>query len=322
MLSDAVFRTSDVPVTERFDAWREFMATSICPMDMSSDYADAFEAEMRLMQIGAARVWDSAVRPMRWQRTPRLIQRSDPEFCQLVLPLNGTVRVSQAGREAVHGPHEMYVFDSSQPWDIVTGAVTGMGLQVPKSLLPLSPGSLDRLLTRRLPGREGVGALLAQFLTRLSREAGTFQASDAAPLETVMIDLLSATLAHHLEEEDRLPPETRTRCLTKRIRAFIQHHLHDPELGPRDIAAAHHISVSYLHRLFRTEGTTVAAWIREQRLERARRDLADAALRLIPVHEIAARWGFTYHESFTRAFQAAYGMAPRDFRQQALVSPT
>ncbi|MFD0385553.1 helix-turn-helix domain-containing protein [Streptomyces stramineus] len=58
------------------------------------------------------------------------------------------------------------------------------------------------------------------------------------------------------------------------------------------MAAAHHISLSYLHRLFETEATTVAAWIRHQRLERARHDLGDTTQRHIPVHAIAARWGF------------------------------
>lgn len=96
-----------------------------------------------------------------------------------------------------------------------------------------------------------------------------------------------------LEVEAALPPETRHRALTERIRAFIQQNLHDPELTPPAIAAAHHISLSYLHRLFQEEvrGETVAAWIRSRRLEGARRDLADPALRATPIHAIATRWG-------------------------------
>jgi AraC-like DNA-binding protein len=85
--------------------------------------------------------------------------------------------------------------------------------------------------------------------------------------------------------------------------------------APATIAAAHHIWVSHLHRLFGPRGTTVAAWIRRQRLERARRDLADPALRNVPVHRIAARWGFKGHSSFTRAFRAAYDTAPQDYRR-------
>jgi AraC-like DNA-binding protein len=75
--------------------------------------------------------------------------------------------------------------------------------------------------------------------------------------------------------------------------------------------------VSYLHRLFRQRngGRTVAAWIREQRLERARRDLADPDQRATAVHAIAARWGFRHAADFSRAFRRAYGMPPRDYRE-------
>lgn len=100
----------------------------------------------------------------------------------------------------------------------------------------------------------------------------------------------------------------------RRVRAYVQQRLHDPELTPRSVAAAHHVSVSYLHRIFRDEDETVAAWIRGQRLERARRDLADPALAATPVHVIGARWGFSRASDFTRAFRGAYGVPPSDCR--------
>nr|WP_233518294.1 helix-turn-helix transcriptional regulator [Streptomyces corynorhini] len=84
----------------------------------------------------------------------------------------------------------------------------------------------------------------------------------------------------------------------------------------RTVAAAHHISVSYLHRLFRDQDTTVAALLRQVRLEGARADLTDPALRDMSVHLIAARWGFASRSAFTRAFHAAYGMAPCDHRHE------
>jgi hypothetical protein len=55
-------------------------------------------------------------------------------------------------------------------------------------------------------------------------------------------------------------PPTPTSMLLTRIYAFIQQHLGDPELSPGAVAAAHHISVSYLHKLFHAEGATVAGW--------------------------------------------------------------
>ncbi|MGO4429032.1 helix-turn-helix transcriptional regulator, partial [Streptomyces sp. MCAF7] len=80
-----------------------------------------------------------------------------------------------------------------------------------------------------------------------------------------------------------------------------------------------HISVSYLHRLFREHGsTTVSSWIRRQRLEAVRRDLADPLLRATPIHRIAARRGFSHAAVFSRAFRAAYGLPPKDYRRRVL----
>lgn len=80
------------------------------------------------------------------------------------------------------------------------------------------------------------------------------------------------------------------------------------------IAAAHHISVRYLHRLFEAEDKTVASWIRGRRLERSRLDLLDPALAGRPVSAIGARWGFTSAIHFSRAFRAVYGLPPGEYR--------
>lgn len=101
-----------------------------------------------------------------------------------------------------------------------------------------------------------------------------------------------------------------------RVQEFIRQNLHDPGLTPPLIAAAHHISLSYLHRLFQqqTQGETVAAWIRSRRLEGTHRDLVDPMLRATPIHSIATRWGFPRASDFTRAFRTAYGVSPREHR--------
>jgi AraC-like DNA-binding protein len=100
----------------------------------------------------------------------------------------------------------------------------------------------------------------------------------------------------------------------RRVHGFIEARLGDPGLSPGTIAAAHSISPRYLYKLFETQGTGVAAWIRRRRLERCRRDLLDPALADRPVSAIAARWGLTNAAHFSRAFRAAYGAAPSEYR--------
>ncbi|CAM5719734.1 helix-turn-helix domain-containing protein [Streptomyces canarius] len=167
---------------------------------------------------------------------------------------------------------------------------------------------------RRLSGREGAGALLAQFLTQVTRDSGSYRPDDGPLLGTVAIGLLSALFAHALDTDGSLRAETHRQALVLRVRAFVQRHLHDPHLTPRTIAVAHHISTGYLHRLFQQEDHTLAAWIRHQRLERARRALADPTMRATPVHAIGAYCGFPRASDFTRAFRTAYGIPPKGQR--------
>lgn len=239
--------------------------------------------------------------------------------------LGGDFGLEYVGRTEMYGPSDLWVTDTSRAYDVRPSGslgrqvIRGICADLPKTLLPLPPARIAQLLGRRLPGRQGVGPLLTGFLTGLEQQAESLQPADAPRLGTVLIDLLAAWFAQVLEVEDALPPETRRRALTTRIRAFVRQNLHAPELNPRAIAAAHHISLSYLHRLFQedTPDETVAAWIRSQRLAGARRDLADPALAATPIHTIAARWGMVRASDFTRAFRGAYGVSPTEHRVRA-----
>ncbi len=193
-----------------------------------------------------------------------------------------------------------------------------MGLEIPKSLLPPALDRVDDLSLCRLSVREGFGALLAQFLWQLTANTSAYRAADGPRLARVVVDLVAALFAQALDTDVRLDPEAERRTLTLRIQGFIRQQLHDPELTPGTIAAAHHISLSHLHRLFQERGITVAGWLRGERLEQCRRDLADPLMVTTPIHAIAGRWGFTHVAHFSRAFRRAYDTTPREYRGQAL----
>jgi AraC-like DNA-binding protein len=305
MVCETVFRSEDVPAEDRFDYWRGMVQT-VVPMDISSDCAGDFQASLHLLELGAVQVRPTTFRSVHFHRTPKLIRQSDPELLHMTFVVRGTMGVSQSGQQATPGPGDLSVVDFSRPFDSHAisdwGLVKAVGFAVPKEMLALAGNGVDKLLAHRISAREGFGALLAQFLTSITTDTGSFQLTDGPRLGTIVLDLVSALLAHELHADKALTPETRRRTLILRIQSFIQQHLADPQLTPPAIAAAHHISLSYLHRLFQEEcTTTLAAWIRHQRLERARRDLADSALSHITIHQIATRWGFTRAEVQTAA---------------------
>jgi AraC-like DNA-binding protein len=311
-MGEVEFRTDEFPRAERFAVWYEKAVEQLTPIEAHSEHAADFYAGVRCLDLGTVAMARLSLSPMQVERTPRLIRRYDPERYYLVLNLGGRFSVAQTGREAtLDTQHDMVLYDTSLPYRTWTKAAASRNtvekvmLQFPKSMLQLPAKSVDRTLAARLQGQEGLGALLSGAVREMAAGSG----AHATRMAGIALDLLAAMLARQLEEE--LPPETHHRALLAQVHAFINRHLADPDLTPGVVAAAHHISLRHLHRLFGDQGMTVAGWIRERRLERCRHDLAALAE---PVHVVAARWGFTDAAHFSRLFRSTYGMSPSDYR--------
>lgn len=318
-----VFRSDDLPREERLVRFDELQTTSAHPMRVRSDEALDFRATARELDLRSVNVVELTCSSAEVRRTPELIRASDPGLYSVVFARDGGIGLTQLGRQAVLGADDFAVYDSSRPFDLRMAAGSGgtttlTRIHVPRALVALPPDKVDRILAVPLPASRGVGALLRQFFAGLTADTSTYGAADIPRLGNVALELLTSTLAHHVDAADQVPPEAHNHVLYLRVQGFVRQHLHEPRLTPAVIAAAHHISVSYLHRLFQAQGTTVSAWVRAQRLEQARRELGRPSLQTVPVHRIAARWGFNDHATFTRAFRAAYDIPPRDYRQQAL----
>ena len=296
------------------------MGRTHAPMELSSQRAADYRGYQRVIGLGEVTVWPATFDHLVFRRTPRLVRQSDPEVFHLSLLRHGDGAASWGKRQVGYQQNDFHVNCSSRSYDVSTGTdpVTIIGVEIPRAAMALPLGRADGVVGRRISGRDGMGALLAGMLVQLTSDTSSYRADDAKRLGTVVIDLVTAVFAHALDAEPDLPPETHARALTLRIKSFVQRHLNDPDLTPGKIAAAHHISRSYLYRLFQDEGLTVASYIRDQRLARARQDLTDPSLSGIPVHTVAARWGYSRPGDFTRAFRAAYGVTPSELRYQSL----
>lgn len=317
-------RSEELPAADRFPWWCEQMARDVSPTAFTSPHAADFRAGVTLAELGPVLVSRIYLLEARARRTPTLVRRSDPERYGLCLVTANDMYFTQRGRECRVGAGDLLLYDTSQPYDSGCLPAPGPGgmliLQLPKAALPLRAQRLDAVVARRLPGNSGMTAILARYLASVAAAAEKSEVSEqeARTLGEVALDLAATSLAAYVDADDQLGPETRQRALLARIDTFIERNLGDPNLTPSVIAAHQHISLSYLHRLFQDRELTISAWIRRLRLERARADLAEPRLSHRPLHAIAARWGFRHAADFSRAFRAAYGMPPSDYRHQAL----
>jgi AraC-like DNA-binding protein len=184
----------------------------------------------------------------------------------------------------------------------------------PRAALPFRHDELARLTAVPISGRDGLGAPIASLARHMGRQLEDYSGPEGAHLAAALMDMLIVALGERLDRCASVEPATRRRALLASVQAFIEMRLGDPELSPTTIAASNHISRRYLYKLFETQQTTVAAWIRQRRLERCRRDLLDPALTDWSVSAIAARWGLVDAAHFSRVFRAAYGLPPAEYR--------
>ncbi|GAA4998057.1 helix-turn-helix domain-containing protein [Yinghuangia aomiensis] len=319
-LIETTFDSADFPAAERFDRWRHLASRSLAPTDIGAEDPERFRATMRHIDLGAVQVAAMSYPSLHCRRTPRMIRRFDPEYLNVGLIVQGAQAITLADRTTLAGPGDLVLYDTSHAYaaEVIPQAPRAaetIVAQFPRSLLP--ERTFVEALGERVAGDRGAGALPAQFLAALVRDADHYAPADGPRLAAVFLDLMSIALTSGRDAGREAPTRDHETVLMLRIHAHIQQRLADQQLSPVTIAAAHCISVRHLHRLFENQGRTVAAWILHERLARCRRDLADPRLRTRPIHAIALRWGFPRAADFTRAFRRIHGVTPSEYRRSA-----
>jgi AraC-like DNA-binding protein len=320
----SVFDSAMIAAAERLEAWREITATSLLPTQLDVADPAAFVARLDVMPLGAAQVASMTYTALSSRRTARDIHRSDPEYYHVGLTRTGRQGLTQNGSSVVLHQGDLVLYDSSRPFEALVGAdcpTQTVQLQIPRSMLPLRERRVSDLCAVALPKADGVGHVLAAFLTSLADGRTRCTARDTQRLESIAVDLATAMLAHHLER-DSPPLRSPTHTLYLQILAFIDDNLHNPDLPPATIAAAHRICLRYLHRIFKDHHhVSVATHVRTRRLDRARRDLIDPRLGHLTIAAVARRWGFVRPADFSRDFRRHTGIAPGDYRNEMTRRP-
>lgn len=307
--------TSDVSIREREEAWRCAAAQTFVPLDFFFPDARSFRGQISTAELGSVSVSRVTADAHRAERTQRLIaQSNDAPYYKVSMPLRGYALVSQDGREAPLIPGDLTIYDTSRPYQVTFDDTCRLlVLMFPHRDLRLPYDAVGGVTAQRVSGRTGIGGLVAPLLVNLAARLDEIDHAQSARLADNVVDLLSTLFADILSQSGYRPADP-TQTLMTRIRAFIEDNLYDPDLGPETVAAANHVSVGYLHKLFRAEGTSVSRVIRERRLEKCRRDLVAPASRAKAVGAIGAQWGFLDAAHFSRIFKATYGVSPREYR--------
>ncbi|MFI0710481.1 helix-turn-helix domain-containing protein [Streptomyces inhibens] len=309
-----VLSTTSLSPAQRAECWHEAVSSSFIPLRVTLLEREPSAGTITSEQLGTPQISVVRAGPQVVTRSPRLIAEDGKEWITVALQHRGTAALEQDGRHVVLRPGEFAMSDSGRPFrkELVDDFVF-TAFHLPRDELRVSEKDLRTLTATAFSSNSGSSGVVATYLTSLAQGMGTFDASVRRRLGFIATDLLAMLIQERSGKLNPQAPESAHAMLVL-IKEYIVRNLPDPGLSPEVIAAAHHVSVRYLHKLFEHEETTVSRWILQQRLEKCRRDLSRATGTAPTMAAVARHWGFVSPSHFSRAFRTAYGMSPREWQ--------
>ncbi|WP_426764515.1 helix-turn-helix domain-containing protein [Pseudarthrobacter sp. 1G09] len=303
-------------IASSFDHWKHLVAESFVPLTARTADVEGFRGQLRSRVLDRMSIVEVTATSHEVHRTPALIARAHERYFKLNLQLEGTGLLIQDNREAVLRPGDLAIYDTNRPYTLAFEDTTRiMVVMFPCDTLALPTEYVGQLAAVRMAGDGGLSGIVGQFIRQLSQNLDVLNGPSGSRLAANALDLVSTMLHAEMDiSPDQMKPQA---MLAVAVREYIDANLSDPLLSPASIAAAHFISTRHLHNVFHESGTTVATWIRTQRLEGARRDLRDPLHAGLPVGAVAARWGFLDAAHFSRTFRDAFGVPPSDWRRRS-----
>jgi AraC-like DNA-binding protein len=300
---------------QRYDAWAGVLGEYFLPWSVRTRMQPDFRARVRQRRLGDARFLRCRCEPLAGYRAAAELARTPGDFYNILYVTSGAERLRLDGSEVMLRAGEFVLWDSARRMDFeVLRPLDKLTLMVPEAALrAVLPNAADYVGVAQ-DGRGGLSALFAGHLRNLAREVWTLPEADAQGIVAPTLELFAQSCLHR---DGRRRPQARA-LLLQQIRDYIHVHLADPALSPARIAAAHRISLRYLHALFAGQPQSVADFVRGERLERCRQALRNPALAHYSITAIAAHWGFDDPGHFARLFRQRYDTAPRDYRAATL----
>jgi AraC family transcriptional activator of tynA and feaB len=242
----------------------------------------------------------------------------EPDHPYNVYLSNRRQSVVTGDRTVVLEPGDVTVTDSATAVAITTKEpYSTIGLTVPGSLLRTYIQDPERVVGVRFSGKTGFSKIVSYMLLTMWEhvEAQNFD-TVGADLANNMLSILAACCHVSRDQEAALNADVIVK--QEKIKHAINQSLRRPDLCVGDLAKQFGCSIRYIQRLFSEEDCTVSKYIRRQRLEGCKRQLADAAWLHHSITEIAFNWGFNSSAHFSRVFREEYGISAREYRKQAL----
>jgi AraC family transcriptional activator of tynA and feaB len=240
------------------------------------------------------------------------VKRSSASFIFICLPIGGETTLQQNERVCALSTGDFGILDSRSEYKIdVSDYSDVLWLRVEAMEMEQRLGKVSNVTARRIDGSGGLGLVASGFITSIASQANTLNSSAPIKLGSIAMDLVSAATASY-NETTFLDRFRSSRRILERAREYVELHLGEEALSPREIAEAVGISTRYLSEIFAAQGVSPMGWVMRRRLECCQESLQKHPWSPGIITYIAFQHGFSNVSSFNRAFKREFGKTPRD----------
>jgi AraC-like DNA-binding protein len=307
--------TDQVDPADRFDHWREVRAKGLFGVtaEIEPEGREHFRGEFALQPIGKAGLLEIRASPYRVERTAPDISNAPSDSLCIYQQLSQGGWFDALGEDFTVQRGTFATSYSDLRYRTVPTGADGFCLRIlkiPLAEIPPRNGVHD-LVAKPFDDGVAIGPLLQSCFADLVDAAGGLEVPEASRLVDALAQLaligrgvvgLGSKAAIQALRVGRLSAAQR----------LIAGHLSNPNLSPAFVADRLGVSVRHMHELFETTEKSFSQTVTAVRLEASRRLLTYAPQQSIS--DVAFACGFESLATFYRAFRAAQGTTPGDFR--------
>ena len=298
--------------------WKIASNSAFGKLDIEASDPESFQVELKTATAGDVSLFDMRTGPHSVARRAEDIPAGDVPYCKLSLQIQGSSVMRQDGRECQLNPGDLALYVTQRPYELeYSQEQHSLVVLFPQSYLHLTPFQLESTTARTVSRTDGLGRVMVPLFEQLAENIEVLEGPHAVALLQSALNMLVTVFASELDSQPGMNSEN---LLFEQAQQYIEQNLSDPELGPQTIADALFVSVRQLHARFAAQKTTVGAFIRTQRLEHIREDLANPLMKGESISTISARYGLHDASQVSRAFKTEFRESPSAFRARVFQS--
>jgi AraC-like DNA-binding protein len=231
---------------------------------------------------------------------------------KVMVQLEGSGILALGKRQAKATPGTMIAYDNSQDYTLAfRHDYKAIVMSMPFSAMGGRATMIAERMHRTVAAPPGIGPLVSNMFRGPVQVEMGYASPGRALFADALVSLMAAAFIG-----DGVPDNDTDTAFHEQVLAFCEANLADPRLSLPFVAAALHVSVSYMQKRLQSNGIALASWIRQQRVRRIADDLRNPDYADLTVCVVAQRWGILDTSHLSRILRTHTGMSAKEIRHE------